>query len=220
MLQSDTLSFLKKLKINNNKDWFEANRQTYTTARQNVEEFVVEILKGLQKTDVGFGSLSPKSCMFRINRDVRFSKDKSPYKTNMGVYFNPAGKAVHTPGYYMHIEPGKCFAASGIWMPEAKELAKIRQEIDYNFDEFTSVVGNKAFLKIFSSGLATDEKLTRPPKGYSEDNPAIEFLKLKSFVVMKSITDDEVVDSKFPAKLVKIFEQATPFNRFLERALD
>ncbi len=126
--------------------------------------------------------------MFRINRDVRFSKDKSPYKNNMAGYFNVDGKKGNGAGYYLHIEPGKSFAAGGIWMPEPKDLIKIRQEIDYSFDDWKKIITNTSFKKTFTEGIK-GEALVRPPKGYDEDNPAIQFIKQKSFIVTKSFTD-------------------------------
>lgn len=219
MLLPATFKFLKGLKANNNKEWFEANRKQYNDAKANVELFVGQMLVGLTKIDSNFANLVPKNCTFRINRDVRFSKDKSPYKTNMGVYFNPAGKAVHSPGFYMHIEPGNCFAASGIWMPEANVLAAIRQEIDYNFNDLKKIINNPAFKKQFPAGFSKEDILQRPPKGYDINNPAIEFLKLKSFIVQVSISDDEVLSPSFSKTLLKIFEKAAPLNSFLAQSV-
>ena len=151
------LRFLRKLKKNNNKPWFEANRNGYTEAKQEVETFLEGLIASYGKTDDAISRLTPKDCMFRINRDVRFSKDKSPYKTNFGAFINPGGKKSTLAGYYLHIEPGASFAGGGLWMPMPAELAKIRQEIDYNLPEFTAILGaSSSFKKQF--GLLYSEK--------------------------------------------------------------
>jgi uncharacterized protein (TIGR02453 family) len=118
--------------------------------------------------------------IFRINRDVRFSKNKAPYKTNFGASINPGGKKSMIAGYYVHIEPGKSFLAAGTYMPEAPYLSAIRQEIDYNLEEFKKIVGAKDFKKEFTS-LSVEDALKTVPKGYDKENPALEFLKLKHF---------------------------------------
>lgn len=220
MIQASTLGFLKSLKQHNNKAWFEENRKQYESAKGDVESLVVAVLKALSKYDKGYAEMLPKQCMFRINRDVRFSSDKSPYKTNMGVYFNPGGKKAHNPGLYLHIEPGQCFAAAGVWMPEAPYLAKIRQEIDYNFEELKKILKSTAFKKHFPQALSENERLQRPPKGYDEANPAIELIKQKSFVVSAPVSDAEIIDKHFLKKLIPVFEAAMPFNRFLQQAFD
>src|SRR6476659_4928251 len=145
MLQSSTLKFLKDLKKNNNRPWFEAHRKQYETAKEDFLSFAEKLIAGIAVFDPPIAQLKAKDCTFRINRDVRFSKDKSPYKNNIAGYFNRNGKKGNGAGYYLHVEPGKSFAAGGMWQPEPNELAKIRQEIDYSFDDWTKVIGNTAF---------------------------------------------------------------------------
>ena len=135
MLQPATLTFLKGLKKNNNKPWFDANRKKYEASKADFISFVDNTISAITKFDPAVSSLKAKDCIFRINRDIRFSKDKSPYKSNMGAYINPGGKKINTPGYYFHCEPGQSFAAGGLYIPEPGVLAKIRQEIDYSFAE-------------------------------------------------------------------------------------
>src|ERR1044071_9378309 len=142
------LKFLKDIKKNNDRVWFEKNKPRYLEAKQDFEDFVATVLKEFTKFDEGLGNLEAKKLAFRIYRDVRFSKDKSPYKTNMGAGFSPNGKLVQEPGYYIHIEPGKSFVAGGIYMPDATNLAKIRQEIDYNADKLMKVMNSKSFKKL------------------------------------------------------------------------
>lgn len=218
MLQLTTLKFLKDVKKNNNKEWFEKNRKVYEAARADYLAFVTTVLTQLQKIDPGLEGLEPKQCVFRINRDVRFSKDKSPYKTNMGASFSKGGKKIQAAGYYFHCEPGQCFIAGGLWMPMAPELKKVRQEIDYCFDEFNAIVKSKKFKNTFS-GLDTSAILQRPPKGYEEDNPAMEYLKLKSFIVSTPVTDAALSSKDLVKKVVSSFEIMKPFIDFLNRGL-
>jgi uncharacterized protein (TIGR02453 family) len=178
------------------------------------------MIKTVSRFDHSISTLEAKDCMFRINRDVRFSKDKRPYKNNMGAYFNKHGKKGIGAGYYVHIEPGKCFAAAGIWMPSGEELSKIRQEIDYNFDDWKKILSNKDFKKCFNGDIDKNESLVRPPKGYSEDNPAIEYIKLKSFIAVCSLSDKEVTHKDFVKNLSKKFEVAKPLVGFINQSLD
>ena len=180
MLSDITLKFLKDLQKNNNKTWFENNRKTYQLIKEDFLVLTQQIIDGIAIFDLPVGHLKAKDCTFRINRDVRFSKNKSPYKNNVGAYFNYEGKKGNGAGYYLHIEPGKSFAAGGIWMPEPQVLSKIRQEIDYSFNQLNRITSAAAFKKTFLLGI-TGEALVRPPKGYDDQNPAIALLKLKSF---------------------------------------
>ena len=192
MLQYSTLKFIKDLKKNNNKPWFDTNRKKYEAA---------------------------KDCIFRINRDIRFSKDKSPYKTNMGAYINPGGKKINTPGYYFHCEPGGSFAAGGLYVPEPAVLAKVRQEIDYSFDEWKKIINDKTFKKYFTK-VDGIEVLSRPPKGYTVDNPAIEFLKMKSYIVSRPLADTELTDKKLLKEVAKTFDAMKPMIDFLNKGMN
>lgn len=220
MLQSSTLKFLRSLQKNNNKAWFDKNRKAYETAKSDMLLLVDELIRQVSKFDPSIGILQAKDCTFRINRDVRFSKDKSPYKNNMAGYFNKHGKKGLGAGYYLHIEPGKSFVAGGIWMPEAAVLSKIRQEIDYDFDDWKKILHQKSFKKQFPKGIDTADSLVRPPKGYDETNPAIDFLKMKSFVVRKPFTDSEVLSNVFTKKIAASFETMKPMIDFLNRAVE
>lgn len=218
MLQPSTLKFLKDLKKNNNRPWFEEHRKQYETAKTDFYSFVDELIAGIATFDKPIGSFKAKDCVFRINRDVRFSKDKRPYKNNMSAYFNKAGKKSELGGYYVHIEPGTAFVAGGLWQPEPPVLAGIRQEIDYSFDEWKKIIGNATFKKTFPEGVTSEIILTRPPKGYEVDNPAIEFLKMKSFVVRAPISDTVIQSKGFVKEVVKIMQAMKPMIDFLNRA--
>jgi uncharacterized protein (TIGR02453 family) len=219
MLQSTTLKFLKDLKKNNNKTWFDGNRKQYDAARADFILLVGQLITGIAAFDKPIGHLEAKNCTFRINRDVRFSKNKDPYKSNLAAYFNKDGKKGTGAGYYLHIEPGKSFAAGGIWMPEPAVLAGIRQEIDYSFTEWKNMVTGKSFTKIFTEGIKGDA-LTRPPKGYNEDNPAIDYLKMKSFIVSRPFTDTEVQSKSFVNDVAKTFLAMKPMIDFLNMAIE
>ncbi len=218
MLQNNTLQFLRELKENNNKPWFEANKTRYQQAQADILHMVERWIQDMSRYDEDLSLLDPKKCVFRIYRDARFSADKSPYKSNLGAYLNKGGKATNTAGYYMHIEPGNCFFGAGNYMPMPDELAKIRQEIDYNFEDFRKMVSAKKFHDTFGA-LSTENKLKRPPKGYEEDNPAIEYLKLKGFTVFKKMDDSELLQKDFPKKLTQLSLQAKPFVDFLNNSL-
>ncbi len=218
MLQPDTLQFLRDLAANNHKPWFDANKKRFETAKKDIEQLVGEILVGVAKFEPTVADLKAKNCMFRIYRDVRFAKDKSPYKNNMGAWFSKGDKKSPHAGYYIHVEPGNSFIAGGMYMPEAELLRNIRQEIDYNTDEFKAVIENPKFKKSF--GGLDDYKLKTMPKGYPKDHPEIEHLKQTSFVVSRKVTDAELLDKKFAAKAIADFETLYPFNAFLNRVLD
>jgi uncharacterized protein (TIGR02453 family) len=221
MLQSSTLKFLRDLKKNNNKPWFDAHRGEYEKAKKDFEQFIQEVIDKHGKKDPTMKGLVAKDCLFRINRDVRFSKDKSPYKTNFGASINKGGKKSMLAGYYFHLEPGQCFAGGGIWMPLPEDLKKVRQEVDYNFAEFKKIIGSKKFKSVYGN-LSKDAEFTlsRVPKGYEPDNPAAEYLKLKSYIAMINIKDADL-NSKGPLKkITDAFEALLPLLNFINRALE
>jgi uncharacterized protein (TIGR02453 family) len=220
MLRAATIKFLKDLKKNNNKPWFEKNKSLYLDAKEDMEAFVRQVIDGLGKSDPDTRSLEPKDCVYRIYRDVRFSKDKTPYKTNIGAFFNRGGKKTPTAGYYFHCEPGRNLVGGGLWMPQAPELSKVRQEIDYNFAEWQKILKGSAFRKVFPEGLDREDLLSRPPKGYDEENPAIESLKLKSFVVTRTLSDAEMQSKSGVKEVLKTFAAMKDFIYFLNRSFE
>jgi uncharacterized protein (TIGR02453 family) len=212
------LKFLKDLNKNNDRVWFEKNKQRYLQAKQTFEDFVGDVLQDLIKFDEGLAGLDHKKLPFRIYRDVRFSKDKRPYKTNMGAGFSPNGKLVQEPGYYLHLEPGKSFVAGGIYMPDAANLNKIRQEIDYNSGKLEKIVNNKKFKSLYNA-FDDFDKLKTAPKGYPKDHAHIEWLKHKSYIVSRSFTDKEVTDKKFKKNITESYKAIKPLNDFIKEAL-
>ncbi len=217
MLAKETVDFLKKLDKNNDRDWFNANKPRYIDANDNIIAMTDELIGRIAKFDPTVAGIDPKSCVFRIYRDVRFSKDKSPYKTNLGAFIVPGGKQGSSPGYYFHIQPKMFFAAAGKHMPDASELLKIRNAIVKNTKDFTKIVEAKNFKDRF--GELNGDRLVRPPKGFSADHPAIEYLKLKSFTVSQEFTEKEALGKDYSKALAETFKAAYPLIEFLRNAL-
>jgi uncharacterized protein (TIGR02453 family) len=220
MLVKQTLQFLSGLKKNNNKEWFDANRTRYEAARTDYANFLQMVIEDLQKSDPGIAGLSAKDCMFRINRDIRFSNDKTPYKSNFGAIIKRGGRRSPFAGYYFHCAPGSAFIGGGLWMPEAATLKKVRQEIDYHPDEFLGLLKQKEFKKTYGDLYSGDDvKLSTVPKGYDRENPVINYLKLKSFISETPVTDEELLKPGLHKKTVKAFESLQPLVMFLNRAI-
>lgn len=218
-LHSSTFSFLQDLSLNNNREWFAANKEKYEVARRNVEEVTADLLTELQSFDHRIPKdILPKKCVLRIYRDVRFSKDKTPYKTNFGVSVSEAGRGADCPGYYIHFEPGKSFVAGGYWLPQADHLKSIRQEIDYNTSDFLNIIESQDFKKYFKA-LSTEDSLKFAPKGYDIDHPHIDLLKLKSFICSRSFTDNEMQKQEGMKQIVEGLKLIMPLNHFLKDAL-
>jgi uncharacterized protein (TIGR02453 family) len=222
MLHPKTIQFLTKLKKNNSREWFNEHRNEYDAAKENFIELVNQILSQAGQFDQDISVLTYKDCIFRINRDVRFSKNKDPYKTNMAAYFVRGGKKSWLAGYYFHCEPGgKSFIGGGLYGGEPDQIKKVRQEIDYNWTEFKSILENKAFKKTFGD-LSREEgmSLVREPKGYEKDNPAIDYIKLKNFIVSVPVNDEELTDQKLVKKIITTFTTMQPLLQFLNRAME
>jgi uncharacterized protein (TIGR02453 family) len=214
----NTLDFLKKLKYNNNRDWFESHKDKYLLAKEEFEIQIDNIIKGIVKFDKQISvDLKGKDCTFRIYKDVRFSKDKTPYKTNMGASINPGGKKSLEAGYYLHVEPGASFLAGGIYMPDAEILNAIRQEIDYNATPLIKILTSTAFKKYFK-GLDEEGKLKTAPKGFEKDHPHLEILKNKHFIVSCALNDKQVNAKNFPQTVVNGFKAMHPFLLYLRAA--
>lgn len=218
-IKPKTLEFLTNLALNNNRDWFLVNKVSYETAQQNVVAFADYLLAQLQKIDSSIpNTLTGKKSVMRIYRDVRFSKDKTPYKNSFGIGFSSVGKNGNYPGYYFQIQPNNSFVAGGYWMPEAAHLKAIRQEIDYNTTQFKTIIEDEEFLNYFE-GLSQTDKLKTCPKGYNPDNENIELLKLKSFTVFHSFTDEEIVNINVIGEIVKGLSLIYPLTNFIKNAL-
>ncbi len=210
-IQSSSLKFLKDLDRNNNREWFQAHKAQYDLTVANLKEVTEVIRKGLNQKDV-----IEDAKVFRIYRDVRFSKDKSPYKNNLGVHFVRATRE-RRGGYYLHIEPGKCFAGGGFWDPSPEDLKRIRDEIAFDAKPLRKILSGKTFVNYFGS-LGGDE-LKTAPSGYERDHPDIDLIRKKQFVVMRKFTDKEVLDPGFPKEVVKTFEAMRPFFDYMSEVL-
>lgn len=219
MIDKNTLSFLKDLKKNNNKEWFDANRKRYETERKKFIDFAGELIKNLSKFDPTVADVDPKSSIFRINRDIRFSADKSPYKTNFGISISKGGKRSSYCGYYLHVEPGQIFAGGGQYAPSPEGLKAVRDEIYFNTPEFEKILNSKSFKAEFN-GLDEIEKLKNAPKGYDKDHPSLPYLLHKHFVVSRPFTDEEATSPDFLKRLESLFKAQKPFVDFMNRAVD
>jgi uncharacterized protein (TIGR02453 family) len=220
-METASIQFLKALAKNNHKEWFDANRKKYEVAKADFAGLVSTIITAHGKKDAGIAALQPKECIFRINRDIRFSKDKSPYKAHFGASIAQGGRKSIFAGYYLHVQPGgNSFVGGGLWMPEPQELKKLRQEIDYCFDEFSTIINNKKFIAEYGEPERSAEYvLTRPPKGYEADNPAIEFIKLKSLVASRVIPDAALTDGTLAKQVIAAFATLQPLIQFINRAI-
>jgi len=214
-IKKSTLDFLTSIKYNNNRDWFIGNRPMYLDAKDNFESFVQEIINNLIVIEPIMKGLEAKSCVFRINRDIRFSNDKSPYKSHFGAFIVQGGKknVDRFAGYYFHIEPGKSMMAGGAYTPPGPWLSAIREKISDNADEFIKIIHTKDFIKYF--GSIDGEKLKTVPKGYSKDHPNIELLKYKSYLVVNEAADKLVLGNNFMDHVINAFKAMKPLNEYL-----
>jgi uncharacterized protein (TIGR02453 family) len=217
---TDIFEFLSALKENNNKEWFDFNRDWYQKSKKKYEAFVTKLIPEVQKLDKGIGPLETKECTFRIFRDVRFSPDKTPYKSHMGAYIAKGGRKSVLAGYYFHMEPGNSVLAGGIWAPEAPVLKAIRNEIYGLTDEFIAIVESKNFKKHFGSFDTDMGVLRSAPKDFPKDFPYIRYLQHKSYTVSKSLPDSLFHDENaLIAECVTVFKELMPLNAFLNRAV-
>ena len=212
-LQSSTLNFLSTLNRNNNREWFTEHKNLYLESQQNVISFLENLIDEIAKFDEEILKIDAKKSLFRIYRDVRFSKDKSPYKTNFGAGLG-MGKGTKITGYYMHIEPGKSFLAGGVYQPESSVLKEIRKEISMNGKAFLEILEQKNFRNNFR-GLSVENKLKRVPNDFEKDDPMAEFLKLKNFIVVHPVSDESLLKENAAKDFAKIFESIKPLNDFL-----
>jgi uncharacterized protein (TIGR02453 family) len=218
MLAKETLDFLKKLEKNNNREWFLKNKPAFETANDNIAAFTGSLIEQIGKFDAEVAGIDPKTCVFRIYRDIRFSKDNSPYKTNLGAYIAPGGRKSMQPGYYFHIQPGKCFFAGGKHIPVGPELQKIRTAIEKDQVGFRKIVEKKGYRDLF--GELRGDRLKSVPKGFDPESPAVEFLKLKEFMAFVEFPSDKIVTAPdFPKTLAKMAKEMYPLISFLRKAL-
>ena len=220
MITKDSLQFLADLKANNNRDWFLNNKKRYELFKKDYHQLVGSFLDAMKPLDPSLELLEIKNCTFRINRDIRFSKDKTPYKTHLSVWMSSGSKGNNRSGYYIHIEKDKSFIAGGLYCPESEDLKKIRKEIAFFYDDLEAILEEKNFKKEFGDFDRNESSvLKNPPRGYEKEHPAIEFLKLKSFEASQRFDISEVLKKDFVATMSKKLITLKPLNDFINRAV-
>jgi uncharacterized protein (TIGR02453 family) len=214
-INQSTLDFLARLRKNNNREWFQKNRSLYEDSKADFEGLIQEVINEVTRFDSILKGLEASSCIFRINRDIRFSNDKSPYKAHFGAFITRGGRknGDKYTGYYIHIEPGASMIAGGAYVPPAPWLAAIRKKIDQEPGKLISILQNKDFIKYF--GQLQGEKLKKTPRGFSPDHPQAELLKHKSFLVVNSPDDKEVTGTGYFDHIIKVARAMKPLNDYL-----
>ena len=211
------LGFLKQLSENNHREWMQTHKPWYMEIKEEFTSLTEKLLTEIIKFDESIKGLTAKDCMFRINRDIRFSNNKAPYKTNMSAVIMKGGRKSPFPCYYLHIEPGHCKTAGGIYLPAPEPLKKIREEIDYNAAPLVEITKSETFKSKFN-GLSGG-RLKTAPKGYPRDHPDIEWLRLKSFIVSRSLSDREVCHKDFVKSAIDDFQAMYPLHQYLTVAI-
>lgn len=222
MITQPTLDFLAELKASNNREWFEASRPRYEQASADFFETVARFIQSLASFDPEIAEImpDPKSCIMRIYRDVRFSKDKTPYKTGLFAYVSKGGRKGPLAGYYLHVEPGASFGGGGLYLPEAPVLARTREAIAAHFDEWNAVVTAAGLRAAFPDGVLPSGALKRAPKGYDEANPAIGWLRYKGYYTQRFFSDAEVLAADFADRLGDCCRAVMPMVAFLNSAIE
>lgn len=218
MLSKESLQFIDDLTANNNRDWFLEHKKRYDKFKSDYQSLVAAFLSELKPLDASLEFLEVKNCTFRINRDIRFSKDKTPYKNHLGIWMSSSVKGSNRAGYYIHIGKNESFIAGGFYSPEADDLKKVRKEIAFFYEDLEEIVSEKSFQKIYGS-LDTSNTLKNAPKDYEKDHPAIEFLKLKSFTATQKFDYNDATKDDFVKKTVAKLILLKPLNDFINRAL-
>lgn len=213
----EILTFLSGIQKNNSREWMEANKAQYLSAKSQFEAIITTQIENISSFDPHIIGTDPKKCIFRLNRDIRFSKDKRPYKDNMGGFINRDGRKGTDGGYYIHIQPGKSMLAGGVYMPPADILKKIRQEIDYNSDPLYKFMDSPDFKKYF--GAFEGERLKKAPKGYDPNHANIELLKLKYYIVVHQVKDEDLLKPDFLNYATEVFKAMLPLNDYIRTAL-
>lgn len=218
MNTKNVIDFLSELKVNNDRDWFQKNKKLYESIKSEMLAFLERIISGIALFDPEVTAVQPKDCIFRIYRDVRFSNDKSPYKTHIGAFISKTGRKGNHPGYYIHIEPEQSFLAGGLYMPPPDLLKAVRNEIYFNADLFKAIINHPDFTKFFGK-LDDFDKLSRPPKGFDPDWPDIDLLKYKSYVVTHHLRNEAFLKAAPEDLVLRVFKALYPLNVFLRRAM-
>jgi uncharacterized protein (TIGR02453 family) len=218
ILTSSTINFLKALKKNNDRTWFQSHKEQFEWAYDEYDAFINSLIHEIAKFDKSVSDVIARDCLFRIYKDIRFAKDKTPYKTHFGAWIVKGGKSTpNRAGYYVHLEPGKSFLAGGIYQPPTEAINLVRSEIEYRIKDFKKIISNKTFVNYFKA--ISGEKLKTAPKGFPKDHPDIELLKFKSYIVTHAIGDKKIIAKDFLKYAAQICKTMYPFNEFLNQAL-
>jgi uncharacterized protein (TIGR02453 family) len=218
ILNPEILTFLSSLEKNNNREWFEKNKSQYLNAKNNFDDFVMTLIQIAKSIDPEIGFLEPKNCTFRIYRDIRFSKEKTPFKTNFGAYISKGGKNSEWAGYYFHLEPTESFIAGGKYQPQGPALKAIREAIFYEPDNFRALIGKPSFKKHFSGFMG--DTLKTAPQGYPKDHPDIDLLKFKGYAVYKTLSPQILKSPDLLNEISSAWKELKTLNDFLNRAME
>lgn len=211
-------NFLANLQIYNDRNWFNEHKNEYNEARESFETFINKLIVPLSQLDTSIGTVSAADCMFRIYRDIRFSKDKAPYKTHFSAFIANGGRKTRMAGYYIHLQPDESFLAGGIYAPDPAMLESIRNTIYHNPDEIRGILDNKKFKNLFAD-ISNEEKLKNPPKGYPKDFKEVELIKNKHFVTHHALDNEFFLKENVIERLMEIFRVQYLFNEFLNKAV-
>lgn len=222
MITQSTLNFLAELKTNNNREWFQTHKNEYESAFGDFFDTVVRMVSAISSFDekVAATRPDPKSCIMRIYRDIRFSKDKTPYKTGFFAYVSAGGRKGDLGGYYLHLEPGESFTGGGLYMPDPRVLEKTRRVIDRDFSEWQAIMSEREMTRWYPQGVQPSGSTKRPPKGYDDSNPAIEYLKYKGYYTQRFLSDAEVKAPEFVDRLAGAWQAVMPMVHFLNQAIE
>lgn len=219
-IKQSTFDFISSLIDNNNRNWFNDNKVSYDSAKENIDNFAEAVLTKVKLIDPSINpDVTAKKCVMRIYRDIRFSKDKTPYKNNFGIGISSNGKGGNEPGYYIQIQPNNNFIAGGLWMPESNQLKAIRQEIDYNTQDILSILNSKRFKNYFTT-LDQEHQLKTTPKDYDASHEYIDLLKLKSFTVTHRLSNEDLLSKNALDKVVEVIQEIYPLTVFLKQAIN
>ena len=213
-----TITFLRSLAQNNNRDWFNDNKKTYQECLEQFRGFAGQLLAGMVQFDPSLGGLVPKDTIFRIYKDVRFSKDKSPYKTHFGCWMAKGGRKSTDAGYYFHLEPEKSFLAAGVWMPPKEQLSLIRQEIVFNPDAYLKVINDPLLKERYERG-GKEDMLKKGPAGFSKDFIHLEEIKYKHYIYSRNLSDVEILNANLPLMAVEDYKGLYPLVNYLNHAM-
>ncbi len=218
MLEKNTIDFFRQLRENNNRQWFNEHKSEFDKIWNNFKEFVQVMINEIAEIDPSVRSVQVKDCLFRIYRDVRFAKDKAPYKSNLGAYIVRGGRHSNFAGYYIHIEPDNCMFAGGIYMPKSDVLRKIWNSIYSNPDDLKDILKNKEFIKHYRE--IDDDKYKSVPRGFPKDFPDAELIKFKSYSIWKLVSNEFYLKDNVVKKVKELTRVMFPFNSYFNSILD